>query len=128
MPDTRLSLAEPALAEAWTIGKVAYEDAHPGRHLVLTCVYRSPEEQAQLYTHGRTAPGPIVTQLDGVTQRSKHNLSPARAIDFCVTIGGKVTWDVQEYQEVGPYFEAQGLEWGGRWVSFKDYPHVQLPG
>lgn len=109
------------------MGKLAYEAEHPGKHVVITCVYRSPEEQAELYTHGRTQPGPIVTQLDGVTQRSQHNMDPARAIDFCVTIGGKVTWDVQEYEVAGPFFEAQGLIWGGRWKTFRDMPHVELP-
>lgn len=128
MPSTKLSAADPALQEAWTMGKMHYEHDHPGNHLVLTATHRSVEEQAALYKRGRTLPGPIVTQLDGTPKhRSKHNLDPCRAIDFCVTIGGKVTWDVAEYEVAGPYFEFQGLNWGGRWPKFRDYPHIELP-
>ena len=41
--------------------------------------YRSPAAQDELYTRGRSAPGPVVTyKRDG---ESKHNILPSRALD-----------------------------------------------
>lgn len=127
MASVRLEDADPWLAAKYTFSKGEYETDHPGKHLIITCTYRSPEEQQALYAQGRTKPGQIVTQLDGVKQKSNHNYKPSRAIDFAVVIGGKVTWDVKEYQLVGPYMERHDLIWGGSWPHFKDYPHVELP-
>ena len=121
-----LSDADPRLAEAWTLIRADYCDAHPGKDLHLTCVYRSPEEQQALYAQGRTKPGQIVTQIDGVTKKSNHNLKPARALDFCVVIGGKVSWDIDEYEPVAVLAESRGLIAGGHWPHFKDWPHLEL--
>jgi len=124
----RLSQADPHLAEQWTMIRAEYCDAHPGKDLVLTCVYRSPEEQQHLYAQGRTQPGQIVTQLSGQPGHlSNHNVLPARALDFCVVIGGKVSWDVTEYEPVCQLAEARGLVAGGHWPHFKDWPHLELP-
>ena len=122
-----LSDADPRLAEAWTMIRAEYCDRYPGKDLHLTCVYRSPEEQQRLYAQGRTAPGQIVTQIDGVTKQSNHNVRPTRAIDFCVLIGGKVTWDVDEYEPVCKIAEAHGLVAGGHWPRWQDFPHLELP-
>lgn len=121
-----LTLAHPALQEAWSTMHLAYVAAHPGHDIVLTCVYRSPEEQAALYAKGRTAPGAIVTYCDGTAVRSKHNALPARALDFCVLVGGKISWDPAEYAPVGMLAESRGLIWGGSWETLKDYPHIEL--
>lgn len=125
---SRVSLAdaEPALAEIWVLIMHEYTETHPGKQLWLTCVYRSPEEQQILYQQGRSAPGQIVTQLDGVTKRSQHNLRPTRALDFCVVIGGKASWDPEEYEPVCVLAEARGLVAGGHWPRFKDWPHLEL--
>jgi hypothetical protein len=32
---------------------------------------------------------------------------------------------VADWLEVVKVFEAAGWEWGGRWASIRDYPHVQ---
>jgi peptidoglycan L-alanyl-D-glutamate endopeptidase CwlK len=122
-----LSQADPHLAEQWTLIRAEYCAAHPGKDLMLTCVYRSPEEQQRLYAQGRTMPGQIVTELDGVKKKSNHNVLPARAVDFCVVIHGKVSWDVAEYEPVGALAEVRGLVWGGSWPNFKDAPHIELP-
>jgi peptidoglycan L-alanyl-D-glutamate endopeptidase CwlK len=50
------------------------------------------------------------------------------AFDIAVVIGGKANWDTAHYKKIGPLGEALGLEWGGRWTSFVDLPHYQLPG
>ena len=127
MPSKKLQDADDRLSIAFAIGRYLFENDHPGRKLIITTTYRSPAEQQVLYAQGRTAPGQIVTQLDGVTKLSNHNHQPSRALDFAVTIGGVITWDEAEYKKAGPYFRVRGLKWGGDWVSFKDYPHVELP-
>lgn len=122
LKDADLKLATLFLDAMWE-----YQEDHKGKELDVTCTYRSPEEQWELYQQGRTKPGQIVTQIDGKTKKSNHNYNPSRAIDFAVIIGGKITWDDKEYKVVGPYMERHGLIWGGSWPNFKDYPHVELP-
>lgn len=126
MPSVLLRDCEPELAHGYVLGKSDYEAAHPGKSTQVTCTYRSAEEQQVLYAQGRTKPGAIVTYIDGVTKKSNHNFSPARALDFCVVISGKVSWEPMEYATAAPYFKAQGLHWGGDWPHFKDYPHLEL--
>lgn len=127
MASNQLHDAEPHLVQRFLFGKWEYEMDNPGKTVVVTCTYRSPDEQWELYQQGRTKPGAVVTQIDGRTKLSNHNYRPARAIDFAVVVGGKTTWADKEYQIVGPHMERHGLKWGGSWVSFKDYPHVEVP-
>ena len=47
---------------------------------IVTEGYRSPERQDELYTRGRSAPGPIVTYKRG--GESKHNALPSRALEI----------------------------------------------
>lgn len=113
-----------------------YKLAYPNRELLVTCTHRSPEEQAELYKQGRVfkedgtlasiTPSQVVTYCDGTHKVSEHNCLPARALDFAIVIGGKITWNDQEYEAVGKLAEAAGLEWGGSWRTFKDRPHIQL--
>lgn len=126
MPSTSLRDADERLIIPFCIGRYLYELDHPGHKLIVTCTNRSAEEQQKLYAQGRTQPGNIVTQIDGVNKKSNHNHMPSRAIDFAVVINGKITWNEEEYKHAGPYFVRQGLAWGGDWISFKDYPHVEL--
>jgi len=35
--------------------------------------------------------------------------------------------DVSDYEQAGAVAIELGLDWGGNWTSFKDYPHIQLP-
>lgn len=126
MASTKLSDAHPRLAEAFATGKALYEHDHPGQTIITTCTYRSAEEQQALYEKGRTKPGQIVTQINGADKLSKHNVHPSHALDFAIIIGGKLTWDEAEYNEAGPYFEAEGLVWGGNWKTFRDRPHLEL--
>lgn len=145
MPSVDLNACEAELREKFLRGRRAYEEANPGKLLRVTCTHRSAKEQWEAWKIGRTFgtdgisvlkidSGRIVTKVDGRTKLSKHNYFPSKAIDFCVTVAGKVTWDPSYYQEVGPHLEAEGLRWGGNfdmdpnrkdpWV---DYPHVELP-
>lgn len=100
----------------------------PERTLLITCVYRSPEEQRRLYKRGRFgSKEKIVTNCDGKDKKSNHNHFPSRAIDVCVLISGKPSWDEMYYYPLGPLSTKHGLKWGGYWEKFQDYPHLELP-
>lgn len=98
---------------------------------------RTIAEQNALYAKGRTAPGSIVTNAKGGSSYHNYGL----AIDFAILIDkdgngtyDELSWDIKkdndkdgvaDWLEVVKVFEAAGWEWGGRWSSIKDYPHVQ---
>jgi len=128
MPSTSLADCAGDLADRFIAVRDDYRAGHPGQDLVITCTWRSEQEQQVLYAQGRTKPGQIVTQIDGVTKKSNHNYKPSRAIDVCVTVGGKAVWTPAEYWDIGPLAEKHGLVWGGSWPHFKDYPHLELKG
>ena len=86
---------------------------------------RTYEEQDNLYQHGRNgSTQPIITNARG--GQSNHNFG--------------IAWDIGVFQNgnyVGndsPYISFASIvlplmntiEWGGNWISFKDYPHYQL--
>lgn len=135
MSSTKLSDCVVPLMDAYLDVKDVYEDLYPGHKLVVTCTYRSPEEQTLLYQKGRRkdADGQwvvenkakIVTYLDGILKKSNHNSNPSTALDFMVTIYGKPTWEPSEYKTVGTLAEQRGLVFGGSWSSFKDYCHLE---
>ena len=78
--------------------------------------YRSEERQAELYAQGRTKPGEIVTNAK--PGQSKHNQFPSHAVDLDSPTPGGLRY-------AGELAAMVGLEWGGNWKSFKDYPHFQ---
>lgn len=126
--------AAQVLQDAWPNLLRAYHD-QTGNELLLTCVYRSPEEQQALYALGRTAPGKIVTRVDGKVNLSKHNKKPSEAIDVAVLVAGKASWDEDLYVQIGPLARSLGLHWGGYWGqgyvppdprAFKDLPHIEV--
>ena len=105
-----------------------------GIDLLVTCTFRSHAEQAALYAQGRTAPGRIVTNAK--PGQSKHNNldgnAPASlAFDVVPLKDGKPVWGTagvegELWRRVGELGEAVGLEWAGRWVRFREYPHFQV--
>jgi peptidoglycan LD-endopeptidase CwlK len=98
---------------------------------------RTFEEQNALYAQGRTKPGNIVTNARGGGSYHNYGL----AIDFAILVDkdgngtyDEVSWDIRkdndkdgtaDWLEVVKIFESAGWEWGGRWASLKDYPHLQ---
>jgi peptidoglycan LD-endopeptidase CwlK len=85
---------------------------------IVTCTYRSQEQQNALYAQGRTTPGKVVTW----TKNSRH--TKRDAFDIAILKNGKITWDDMEYMAAGNIGESVGLVWGGRWHN-PDYPHFQ---
>ena len=58
---------------------------------IVTEGYRSAATQDERYTHGRSAPGPVVTYKRG--GESKHNLLPSRALGVAILLpDGSVVW------------------------------------
>lgn len=115
----------PELKEKWILLRQKYITQYPKRDVILTCTYRSPEEQAELYQHGRSKEGPIITNCDGVRTISKHNVMPARAFDVAVLNCGKAVWDDDSYLPLGQIAKELGLVWGGNFKKLKDLPHFQ---
>lgn len=109
--------------------------------------YRSPERQQELYAQGRTAPGAIVTQIDGVNKFGKHNQKPSMAVDIYAFVDGKASWHGETITYIMGVIRAatsmliqtkqitHNLRWGGNWdmdgqiltdQGFDDRPHVEL--
>lgn len=98
---------------------------------------RTIDEQNVLYAQGRTKAGPIVTNAKGGSSYHNYGL----AFDFCIVIDkngdgtyDETSWDIKkdndrdgtaDWLEVVKIFEEAGWEWGGKWSSIKDYPHLQ---
>jgi hypothetical protein len=139
MPSRDIADLDEGLRAKWLAIKAETERVHTAPHwaLIVTCAYRSPAEQLRDFACGRTVdaggewtvtdPAKVITNCDGHAVLSNHNHHPARALDFAITIAGKITWDEACYREVGERAEALGLRWGGRWRRPHDSCHLELP-
>jgi hypothetical protein len=101
--------------------------------------FRTTERQQWLYGSGRPAvqpygrPGPIVTNADGVTKRSKHQGSgvpgSGNAADCYPLRNGKVYIPSNAdpvWEAYATALEQQGLTAGQHFSSLKDSPHAEL--
>jgi len=93
-----------------------------GKQLKITDGFRTFAEQDKLYAKGRTTGGSKVTKAKG--GQSYHNYG--LAFDCYFTKNGKVDFSHPITPEVAKIGQELGLEWGGAWKSFKDFPHFQL--
>lgn len=105
---------------------------------------RTYPEQTALYAQGRTTKGPNVTKLkplgstvtNAKAGQSIHNYG--LAVDIVLIIDGKeASWDIKkdwdgdgvsDWMECVMIFKKFGWDWGGEWISFKDYPHFEKRG
>lgn len=91
--------------------------------VIITSTYRDAEAQNALYAQGRTLPGKKVTNAKA--GQSFHNWRVA--FDFCPIVNGKAVWnDDALWTKCGEIAEGVGLEWAGRWKTFKEFPHCQF--
>lgn len=97
-----------------------------GVEVLVYCTRRTLEEQAALYASGRTVPGPVKTNAK--PGYSWHNYG--RAVDAVPMVDGKPDWSYSENEihwrvmiEEG---DRVGLEWAGRWKTFKEFVHWQF--
>ena len=64
------------------------------------------------------------------TMNSRH--LTGHAVDFCIIIDGKASWDVPKYKEVATHIKAVAdkleipIVCGVDWKGFVDGPHVEL--
>lgn len=137
-------------------GKVSSErlrDAHPGLWRLFRDVVkrfdcqiletlRTTERQQSLYAQGRTTPGAIVTQKDGVNRRSSHQARPGESFSRAVDVlPYPVNWhDTDRMHYFAGYVKRVAEElgirvrWGGDWdgdtevgdENFKDLPHWEI--
>lgn len=89
---------------------------------------RTQEEQQALYAQGRTTPGKIVTHMDGVKRRSRHQ--DGLAVDV---VPYPIDWkDLRRFNNFGWFVKGMAaamdieITWGGDWKQFKDYPHFEV--
>lgn len=106
--------------------------------VLVTCTYRSNQEQDSLYEQGRTKPGSIVTNARG--GQSEHNFMvdgkpSAKAFDIVPISNGKCMWDtshtswksISNIWKDGVSNDQFYLDWYGRPDAiFREYPHFCL--
>ncbi len=125
----RLGQLHPALR---TRGAALLElCSHSGLAILVTQGLRTWEDQDALYAKGRTIP-PIgrkfvVTMAKG--GQSYHNFGLAFDIVVLDSIG-KADWNTNHpgWRMAGSLGKSVGLEWGGDWKKFQDWPHFQYTG
>ena len=95
-----------------------------GKRLRFSDVFRSFDEQQQLYDQGRTTPGKIVT--NAAPGQSFHNYG--LAFDIVILYGPNFRYASYAvnalWMQIVNFFKSHGYEWGGDW-KFGDYPHLQ---
>lgn len=126
---SKLDGVHPALS--FKISNVLSAMKSLGFEMVITSGVRTLTEQQKLYAQGRTTPGNIVTNADGVKNKSNHQLKSdgyGHAVDCVFLKDGKPSWDLQHpWKLYGACVESQGLIWGGNWKKLTDLPHAELP-
>lgn len=130
----RLEDATPDLQAAYRLIRMYYRDVFPGKILVITESYRSLKKQQDLYAKGRTVKGKVVTYVDGIKTKGKHNYYPSRAIDVAVKDAstGKITWELKFYKPllrlVAKVRKETGIKVvsGGSWRKLRDFPHLEV--
>jgi peptidoglycan L-alanyl-D-glutamate endopeptidase CwlK len=97
-----------------------------GIDLLVTSTYRDHESQTALYEQGRTTAGKVVTNAKAGD--SWHNWRCA--VDVVPLINGKPNWDGSDpvWIKIGELGEQAGLEWAGKWRTFKELAHFQYTG
>ena len=107
-------------------------------HIDCSVIYglRTLEQQKDLYAQGRTRPGRIVTNLDGINKRSKHQ--DGLAVDV---VPYPIDWDNRErfvhfagfVRGIATQMNIK-IRWGGDWdgdndlrdQTWMDLPHFEL--
>ncbi|MDR0872819.1 MAG: M15 family metallopeptidase [Prevotellaceae bacterium] len=107
---------------------------------IIVCGVRTTAEQQALFAQGRTKPGLRVTNCDGISNRSNHQVHKdglGYAVDvYCDANGNGVVDsveinDIAGLKKVADNVKATAkrlgvnVEWGGDW-KMKDYPHFEF--
>lgn len=97
-----------------------------GLAVLISCTYRSGEEQNALYAQGRTKPGHKVTNAKAGQSFHQHRV----ALDLYPLVQGKpdFTGAAPEWHKIAVIFKKHGFEWAGDWKTFREMPHFQMTG
>lgn len=146
----RIKLLHPAIQRLTTLA-IDRVEAKLVKNMAIRVVQgiRTFSEQDGLYALGRTVINPdgksakkpkgnIVTNAKG--GQSIHNYG--LAIDFALLVDRdnngtyeELSWSMildldkdgkKDWDEVVEAFEFYGFSWGGKWRTFKDYPHCDM--
>lgn len=110
------------------LGTIFAEMQEIGHPMFVVEGLRSLERQQTLYAQGRTLPGPIVTDCDGVKAHSNHQAKSdgfGHAVDAAFQ-GTEPFALSHPWREYGARLKAHGVKWGGSFPKF-DGPHAELP-
>lgn len=126
----RLAGVHPVLAAA--LVDVFTQLEHEGTPMFVVSGVRTATQQAALYAQGRTAPGPVVTEKDGIAHKSDHQVESdgfGHAVD-CAFVPRKDRSDcfapAWPWARFGALLEQHtGCQWGGRWKKPADLDHAQ---
>ena len=125
----KLAGVHPSLISAYT--KIFDAMASLGFDLRVTDGLRTVAQQQALYAKGRTAPGNLVTNADGVIKRSNHQAHEdgfGHALDCTFFVNGVPSWDEKlPWKLYGEMAKSLGCKWGGDWVGLVDKPHIEWP-
>jgi peptidoglycan L-alanyl-D-glutamate endopeptidase CwlK len=92
-------------------------------YFVVTETFRSFERQTQLFSEGKSR-----------TMRSNHLVGKAcdvaPVVSFANGVVERLTWDKAHpaWKTLGELATLWGVEWGGRWEGFPDFPHLEARG
>lgn len=89
-----------------------------GLKVLITGTVRDEEYQLDRYNKGYSKAKRPAFHAQGV----------GLAFDFCKNVPGHEYDDPAFFQQCGALGELVGFEWGGRWKSFPDRPHLQWSG
>lgn len=116
---------------------------------MVTSGVRTTKAQQALYAQGRTKPGAIVTQADGIKKKSNHQVKSdgfGKAFDFCPFINGALNWNATTaFIAIALHIKEKAkclgirIRWGADWdndgitkaqgdkdETFVDLPHIEL--
>lgn len=127
MPSRKIEDCVEILQKCWNDASLAFAKLNPELpQPFITCTYRTPQEQLDLYAQGRTKPGAKVTQIK---KGGKHNEYPSKAFDIAFkTRSGQLDWSPKLFEAFANIVAIQHpeVQWGGDWAKFKDLPHFQV--
>lgn len=111
----------------WKYGEDLIRQAYKkGLYIMFSDGHRTAAQQNALYAQGRTKPGKIVTNARA--GQSLHNYGVAFDMFITNKNGTSASWDTAKLNQAGRMAEQLGFEWGGRWKSIVDRPHIQMTG
>ncbi len=126
--------SEAALATVWPafaakVRAAADQLATQGTYFLVVSGLRTAAEQNALYAQGRTTPGHVVTNARAGLSMHNYGLA-VDAVPYLSGSTGALNWTphTPQYQAFVAAMKAQGLAWGGDWVTFPDQDHFQLAG